>query len=159
MEINGNLIGMVGIEEVFAEIKAMNLADNEEIKRLIFEKISSKNWIPSAQKETYAQALLEEYRVYSGEMKERPAGRRYPEIRVYGAGCPVCSEIDEMMMKILTEREIKADYRYVFDPEEIKASNIIDFPTITVNGQAVHKGMVENVRQLVKIIVSAIEKL
>ncbi len=61
-------------------------------------------------------------------------------------------------MKILRDNELTADYLYVFDPKEISEKNIKDFPTITINGEIAHKGMVENRKALEKIILSAFSK-
>lgn len=156
IEIGGMLIGIEGIDDILKEVKNSGLKDESEVKKVLLEKVERRNYIPSGREELYGQALYEEYMVYIGALKERPKRRAFPEIKVYGMGCPNCKLLNQMVMKILTETGLKADYRYVTDISEITADGIVITPALTVNGKLVFKGIPSSQKEIEKIILKAV---
>lgn len=156
IEIGGMLIGIEGIDDILKEVKNSGLKDESEVKKVLLEKVERRNYIPSGREELYGQALYEEYIVYIGALKERPKRRAFPEIKVYGMGCPNCKLLNQMVMKILTETGLKADYRYVTDISEITADGIVITPALTVNGKLVFKGIPSSQKEIEKIILKAV---
>lgn len=157
IEIGGMPIGIEGIDEILEEAKNLGVKEEKELKKVLLEKVERRNYIPSDRNELYAQALYEEYLVYIGAIKERPKRRAFPEIKVYGMGCPNCKLLDQMVMKILAEKGLSADYRYVTDISEITADGIVITPALTVNGKLVFKGIPSSQKEIEKIILKAIE--
>lgn len=158
IEISGMPIGIEGLDEILEEVKGLGLKEEKELKKVLLEKVERRNYIPSNRKELYAQALYEEYLVYIGIIKERPKRRAFPEIKVYGMGCPNCKLLNQMVMKTLAETGLMADYRYVTELAEITADGIVITPALTVNGKLVFKGIPSSQKEIEEIIIKAIKE-
>jgi hypothetical protein len=61
VEINGIKTGIVMLDESIAEVRAHNLANEQEIRAALLKKIRIFNYVPRAAEEAYARALVEEY--------------------------------------------------------------------------------------------------
>lgn len=68
--IGNQLIGLVGLEEMFEELYNSNLKPDENIKARLLDSARKENYIPPKQEAIYAEALLREYSLYC----ERKAG-------------------------------------------------------------------------------------
>ncbi len=62
--IGSQLIGLVGLEEVFEEFYKSNLKPDEKIKARLVDSARKENYVPPKQEAIYAEALLREYSVY-----------------------------------------------------------------------------------------------
>ena len=60
--VGGIKIGLIGLSDIFEEVKAMNHTDEAEIKNHLLEKLKSQNYIPSFKEKEYAVAVLREYK-------------------------------------------------------------------------------------------------
>jgi NAD-dependent dihydropyrimidine dehydrogenase PreA subunit len=108
--IEGKQIGIVGLDEVFAEMAKADSKPDESTKRLLLTRLKSLNYIPSAKEQVYASAFLDEYEKYrdlnpskAGAEKKRDPGTWqgipreeipwYPTIREELCdGCRLCVE-------------------------------------------------------------------
>jgi small redox-active disulfide protein 2 len=154
--IGGNTIGIVDLEDIFNEVKAAGLKDSELIKNLIMDKTKIKNYIPSKQELLYRADLYEEYLVFTGELPGRKSTSSALRIRLYGASCSRCEEIDAMLKKIFSRRGLRADYQYITDIKEIARSGIFSNPALTVNGKVILSGRSPSEKELEKIIADSI---
>ncbi|MCJ7459659.1 MAG: ferredoxin family protein [candidate division Zixibacteria bacterium] len=62
--IGNQLIGMVGLEETFAEFHKSDLKPDEKIKARLIDSARKENYIPPKQETIYSEALLREYSLY-----------------------------------------------------------------------------------------------
>jgi NAD-dependent dihydropyrimidine dehydrogenase PreA subunit len=62
--IGNQLIGMVGLDETFAEFYKSDLKPDEKIKARLVDSVRKENYIPPKQEVIYAEALLREYSFY-----------------------------------------------------------------------------------------------
>ncbi|OGC83515.1 MAG: hypothetical protein A2W07_07465 [candidate division Zixibacteria bacterium RBG_16_43_9] len=62
--IGNQLIGMVGLEEIFEKLYKSNQKPDEKIKAQLITLTGKENYIPSKQEAIYAEALLREYSLY-----------------------------------------------------------------------------------------------
>jgi small redox-active disulfide protein 2 len=155
--IGGDRIGLIDIDEIFEKVKELGIEDRGRLKDVLFEKIKSKNYVPPNMEDVYKEDLLEEYRVFIGELESRPGKQGVTEIRVYGAGCQRCERLDQMVMEIIAGLGTSVDYLYVTDERDISAAGIMGTPALTIDGKVAVMGNVPPRGRLEEIISGALK--
>lgn len=149
--IGGTRIGIVGLGEILKELESRGLTSDEERRRVLLEKVKAKNYVPPGWEERYAQALLEEYKVYSGEIEERR--HEVPmEVKVLGPGCTNCQRLERLTMEVLEELGLAVDFEHVRNFIQIAEYGVMATPALMVNGQVVFSGMVPSKAELMSIL-------
>lgn len=155
--IGGKAVGLVDLEETFQEVKEAGLKDSELLKDLILEKVKVRNYLPSHMERVYREDLHEEFRVFTGELSgRRPAGSA-GEVRLYGACCSSCAQLNAMVMQILSREGLRVDYQHITDVSEIARAGIITTPALAVAGSVILSGHVLPEKHLQRILLKAIE--
>jgi len=157
--IGGVTVGIIGLDEVFAEVKALVETDEEKLKDMIFEKVKAKNYIVPGQEEYYRDDLFDEYKVYTGQQNARTRKTGRLEIRVYGAGCPRCEQLDRLVMEVIAKNGLAVDYQYVKDIKEMVKLRILASPSLVINGKIAFIGRVPGRKELEKIFRDAIKQI
>ena len=67
--IRNQLIGLVGLEEIFEELYKSSLRPDEKIKVKLIDSTRKENYIPSRLEAIYAEALVREYSLYCEKKK------------------------------------------------------------------------------------------
>ena len=80
--IGSRKVGILGLEDVFAQVQKSGLTDQTRIEAEILRHVREKNYIPSGAEAEYGRALLLAYRRFCGE--DIPADQEVLEIRIYG---------------------------------------------------------------------------
>ncbi|MCL5961226.1 MAG: NAC family transcription factor [Chloroflexi bacterium] len=62
LNVGGDQVGIIGLREIIAEVKALGLADESEIKKELLERVERHNYVISREREAYRHALWQEYR-------------------------------------------------------------------------------------------------
>ena len=62
--IGNQLIGLVGLDEIFEELYKSNLKPDEKIKSRLVDSARKENYIPPKQEAVYSESLLREYSLY-----------------------------------------------------------------------------------------------
>jgi NAD-dependent dihydropyrimidine dehydrogenase PreA subunit len=62
--IGNQLIGLVGLDEIFEELYKSNQMADEKIKSRLVDSAKKENYIPPKQEEVYSEVLLREYSLY-----------------------------------------------------------------------------------------------
>lgn len=62
--IGNQLIGLVGLDEIFEELYKSNLKPDEKIKARLIDSARKENYIPPKQEGIYSESLLREYSLY-----------------------------------------------------------------------------------------------
>jgi len=70
------------------------------------------------------------------------------EIRVYGAGCPKCRQLERLVREVVAELELEADIQHVHDLHAIADAGFFVTPGLTVDGQKVLEGKLPSPAQL-----------
>ena len=155
--IGGNTVGIVGLEEIFQEVKASGQKDSELLKGVIMDKVKVKNYIPLQLEPTYREDLFEEFLVYTGELPGRRQASSVMEIRLYGSSCSRCEQLDAMVKDILSRQGLRVDYQYITDMRETALAGIITTPALVVAGKVVLSGQVPAEKHLESIFLKAID--
>jgi len=61
VSIEGKLIGIIGMDEVFTELFEAGKKADKDLGRYLLDRLREHNYIPSAKEQSYAQAFLLEY--------------------------------------------------------------------------------------------------
>lgn len=151
VSIEGMKVGLIGLEGAIEQVKEMNLADDEEIKAQLLEKVKAQNYVPSSREEDYARALLRQYKKTLGIPieEEVPAGL---EILVLGPGCYACDKLMEDMKAMLAELNIAVNLKHVRDKKEIGRFGVVGTPALVINRKVVLVGRTLLRNQLKKLI-------
>lgn len=62
INIGGNLVGIVNLDEIMKEMSALNLTDDDEISQKLLDGVKIFNYVPSTAAKEYKNALLKEYK-------------------------------------------------------------------------------------------------
>ncbi|MBW1944462.1 MAG: thioredoxin family protein [Deltaproteobacteria bacterium] len=81
------------------------------------------------------------------------------EIKVLGPGCPNCERLEQDLMSLMTELQVKADLEHVRNPLEISEYGVMGMPGLVVNGQIKCTGKVPSREQLKTWLLEAVGKL
>ncbi len=76
------------------------------------------------------------------------------EIKILGAGCPRCQEVEKRTINVLAEMNIPADVQKVTDISEIAKYKIIATPGLVINGKVKCSGRIPSKEELKKWIES-----
>ena len=61
--VRGRSVGVARLCDAIADVRAQQLASDEEIKAALLDCVSCHNYVPAALRPDYAEALLSEYRI------------------------------------------------------------------------------------------------
>jgi small redox-active disulfide protein 2 len=142
IRVGGQMVGLVGLQAVLAEVveQCRGMAD-EEVARILLERLSKRNYIPKGFAARYQEAFLREYKRHIGAAAaDAPAEGL--EIKVLGPGCPQCERLEQEVMTILAETGIAAELTHVRDPAEIGRYGVMGTPALVVNGSVKAVGTV-----------------
>ena len=68
LNIGGMIIGLVGLEQAFLDVRDLNLDDKEVTEKLL-EIVQRRNYIPESAEREYRNTLLAEYKKYIEKFK------------------------------------------------------------------------------------------
>ncbi len=141
-------VGLIGLKEIFEEIKNQKEKPETDLKRMLVQKVGKKNYIASSMKEEYEKALLKEFKKYLGEqVVEEKKG--FLELVILGQGCYSCNKLEQDVMAVLSETGIQAGLNHITDPNVIAQYGILSPPALIINGKVKSKGTIPS-RSIIK---------
>lgn len=143
------------IDDAFAELEAAGIRDPDEQKAFLLSRVREKNYVPPRREAAYADALLEEYLVWTGERLARRSA--IPKVRVLGPGCPNCQALERLVLDVLSELGLGVDFEHVRDPREIGRYGVFASPALVVNDHLLVSGRVPRREELKKLLVEALQ--
>ena len=93
-------------------------------------------------KEAYRTAFFREYKKFVGEPFEETIDPDLVQIKVLGPGCPNCERLEQDLMALMAELQIKADLEHLRDPVEIGTYGVMAMPALVINGKVKAAGRV-----------------
>jgi Thioredoxin domain len=134
-------VGLIGLKEIFEELKSQRGMPESELKQLLVDKAGKKNYIPSSVKAEYEKALFREFKKFLGEKVE--AEKSGPlEVVILGPGCYSCNKLEKDVMAVLSETGIKASLNHITDPSLMAQYGLLPTPALVTNGKVKSKGTV-----------------
>lgn len=154
--IAGFKVGIINLDEIFKSVRESEIEDEKQLKDLLLQKVKTQNYVPANMEEVYKEDLLEEYKVFTGEIESRSLKKGQSEIRVYGPGCSKCEQLNRMVKDILASKGISVEYQYIKDVGEMASKGIVLTPALTINDKIVLTGKVPSKQALEKLIIQAL---
>ncbi|HMK65350.1 MAG TPA: thioredoxin family protein [Thermodesulfobacteriota bacterium] len=153
VKIGSFQVGIIGLKEALSELSAsLAMASEDEIGRVLIQRLSKTNYIPEKAKPDYGRALVREFRKHSGQETTPDQENSELVIRVLGQGCANCHALSQRIMEILSELNLAADFEHVTDIKEIARYGVMQSPALLINGRLAAVGRVPNKSQLTEWI-------
>jgi small redox-active disulfide protein 2 len=153
------MTGIIGLKAALTEmaLKCKGMTD-DQIGKALLDMLSRSNYIESGLNETYAQALVREYKKYIGTPVTEPHDQVL-SIKVLGQGCAQCNKLERDVMTVMSENGIAADLEHIRDVAEIARLGVMGVPALLINGQVKAVGSVPPRDKIQKWIVKAAEDI
>jgi small redox-active disulfide protein 2 len=74
------------------------------------------------------------------------------QIKIIGSGCPTCTKLHQMVIKLKDEGKIKAEIKYSKDINKLIELGVMGSPALVVDGKVVKVGMVKDEKELLKLL-------
>jgi Thioredoxin domain len=134
--VAGQRTGIVGLKKTLEEVarEGAGRADGEMTDELM-RRLSKRNYIVPKVKGAYETAFLREYKKFVGEPFEETVDPGLVQIKVLGPGCPNCERLEQDLMALMAELQMKADLEHVRDPVEIGSYGVMSMPALVINGK------------------------
>ena len=133
-------VGLVGLKEMFEEMKNARGTPEPELKAMLVEKVGRMNYIASSVRQEYEKALFREFRKFLGEKVEEEQGG-FLEVTILGLGCYSCNKLEQDVMAVLSETGIQASLNHITDPALMSQYGNPPTPAIVINGKVKSKGV------------------
>lgn len=135
-------VGVIGVKELMEQMaKTHGSKSDREIQEYMLQQLGRNNYIPSGAEEDYGRAFLREFRKFMGQPFQEESLMEI-EIKVLGAGCPQCDQLEKTIMELLSELNLPAGIEHVRDMKEIAKYRIMSTPALLINGKVLAKGTV-----------------
>jgi hypothetical protein len=139
--IGNTQLGLMGLKEIFEELKSQRGRQEPELKQLLVERAGKTNYIPSSVKAEYEKALFREFKKFLGEKVEEQRSE-FLEVAILGPGCYSCNKLEQDVMAVLSETGIKAALNHITDPKLMAQYGLLPTPALVINGKIKSKGTV-----------------
>ena len=139
--IDQRQVGLIGLKEIFEELKSQRGMPESELKQLLVDKAGKKNYIPSSVKAEYEKALFREFKKFLGEKVEAEESGFF-EVVILGPGCYSCNKLEKDAMAVLSESGIQASLNHISDPKLMAQYGLLPTPALVINGKIKSKGTV-----------------
>lgn len=70
------------------------------------------------------------------------------EIRILGAGCPRCDEVEKRTLNVLTRMKVAADVQKVKDINDIAKYGVFGTPALLINGKIKSSGRIPSPEEI-----------
>ena len=150
VRIGGVEIGILDLEETFEDIRQRNIQEEGELRRIIFQEVKKRNYIPSTKEVEYIEGLYAAYRRFLGESVEEEIEGL--EIKILGPGCERCDRLEQDVRSLLSELDVAAEVQHVSDPMAIADYGILGTPALVINRVVKSAGRVPNRDEIAKWI-------
>ncbi len=155
IRVGDHEVGVMGLQQAIEEI-AQSHSDrtDDEVRDILIERLSKKNYIPSSAKKDYGQAFIREFRKFLGQPYEE-ASEGPLRIVILGPGCYQCNHLEQTVMQVLNEMGIPASLEHVTDIKEMAKYGFVRTPALIINGMVVAKGTVPPVKKIKEWLIEA----
>jgi hypothetical protein len=141
--VGNNQVGLIGLKEIFEELKSQRGKPESELKQLLLERASKNNYIPSSLKADYEKAFSREFKKFLGEkVEEEEEKSGFLEVIILGPGCYSCNKLEQDVMAVLSETGIQASLNHVTDPTLMSQYGNPSNPALIINGKVKSRGTI-----------------
>jgi small redox-active disulfide protein 2 len=74
------------------------------------------------------------------------------KIKIIGSGCPTCTTLYQMVLKLKKENKISAEVEHKKDVNELIDLGVMGSHALVIDGKVVNVGMIESSEKLLELI-------
>ncbi|MDD3554286.1 MAG: thioredoxin family protein [Deltaproteobacteria bacterium] len=148
--VDGKAVGIIGLDGVLNDARS-RIAEGISVEDAAFfalNRIEERNYIPPAKKDAYLKAIT----VLLGGASDQQPGVSHLIVRILGPGCVSCNRLEELVMRVLQQRNIMADIFHVRELDEIWRYGVISTPALVVNEKVKSTGRLPSQAEVEKWI-------
>jgi len=142
IRVGKNPVGITGLKSALEALASSHpQTSDDEIRRLLLERLGRHNYIPDTAKDEYGSAFVREFRKFLGQPSEESSEQELT-IRILGPGCSQCERLEQIVMQVLMEMNLNAFVEHVKDIKKIAEFGVMGTPALVINGKVVCVGKV-----------------
>lgn len=158
LRVKGNLIGIVGLQEVMEAMQSDYCEQNDAvIGEEMIRRLVAHNYMPDSARENYAKALVREFRSFLGQPVEEEALNGL-EVLILGPGCAQCSRLETDVRDVMAEMSVPGELIHVTDLREIGRYGVMGMPALIINKKIVSVGTTPEKRKIRQWLEEAVGK-
>lgn len=161
INVSSFAVSIVGLKQTLEEMaKGLAGKTDEEVGSAMLQRLEKDNYIPARARDSYGKAFVRELRKFLGQpyTDDTPKGL---DVKVLGAGCAQCDQLNRLVMEVLTELSLPAGVEHVTDMREIARYGVMGVPALLINRKVVATGSVpprERIRKWISEANDALSK-
>ncbi len=147
LNVRGKVVGLHGLEHALASVLSAHRQKElsaDAAASMLLEAISIKNYVPEQARNAYLDALKILWARETGETGVADSDERGVSgaliIRILGAGCISCRNIERMILEVAAKKELAVDIQHVTDPDAIAIYGVLNTPAVVINERLVSAG-------------------
>ncbi len=141
-------VGLMGLKAAIEELAQSHAdATDDEVKQALLERLGKKNYIPGSARDDYGRAFVREFRKTLGQPYEEIHSETL-RVVVLGPGCYQSNQLEQRVMRALSELGLPASFEHVTDIEEMAQYGFVTPPALIINGNIVAKGIVPDAKKI-----------
>ena len=74
------------------------------------------------------------------------------KIAILGTGCPKCQKVEEVVRKVVSEKNVSAEIEKVKDINKIMEYNVMMTPAVAIDGKVVLAGKVPTEDEMARLL-------
>ncbi len=158
IKVGRHRMGIIGLKAALEEVaRDMGAASEEQITAELIQRLSRRNYIPSAVEADYGRAFLREYKKFVGMPPAEEKGGML-EIKVLTSACPCSGQIEQELMAALAALDLEADIQQVADIREFGSYGVSSAPALIISDKVVWVGSVPPRAKIKKWLLEAASK-
>lgn len=153
--VDGKAIGIIGLDGVLNDAKR-RIAEGMSVENaadFALNRLEARNYIPLTKKDAYIKAIV---RLLGGDTGDNQPEAAHLIIRILGPGCVSCNRLEELVMRVLHQKNIMADIFHVQELDEIWRYGVISTPALVVNERVKSTGRLPSQAEVEKWILEEI---
>jgi small redox-active disulfide protein 2 len=148
IRVGEHQVGVMGLKTAIEEIAETHGAKtDEEIQLALLERLTKTNYIPGSARSEYGRAFVREFRKALGQPYEEAPSEALSVV-VLGPGCYQCDQLEQRVMKSLSELGLPASFEHITDIKEMAKYGFVTPPALIINGKIVAKGVVPDAKKI-----------
>lgn len=86
--------------------------------------------------------------------KLKNMNNKIEKIEVFGSGCGSCKKLFDLTKRAVIEIGLDAEVEYIDDIQRVMELGVMSFPVLAINGKPIIIGMIPDIEEIKKIIIS-----
>jgi len=140
MRVKGNLVGIVGLQDVMEAMKpGYSEQSDEVIGKEMISRLTAHNYIPDSARDNYAKALVREFRIFLGQPVEEEKLEGL-EVLILGPGCAQCNRLEADVRDVMAQMNMPGELNHITDLRQIGKYGVMGTPALVINNKVVSVG-------------------